>query len=61
MNRWNVCAALRGPKDTKENSNNTNGVVRAVFYTSSGCTGIWRKARTRSMVENTVQPARCWD
>ena len=56
MNRWKVCAALRRPNDMNGNSNNTNGVVIAVFLMSSGATGIWLYARTRSMVEKILLP-----
>ncbi len=38
------------------NSNEPNGVIMAVFETSSGATGICWSARTRSIVEKTVMP-----
>ena len=59
MTRWNVCAALLSPKDilTNSNSNNPKGVVRAVYGTSYGATGIWWYARTRSSLVKMVAPS----
>jgi hypothetical protein len=36
VKRWNVWAALRRPKDMKENSKKPKGAVIAVFWMSSG-------------------------
>jgi hypothetical protein len=43
----------------KGNSNRPKGVVMAVFLMSSGCTGIWLYALTRSILEKKQQPERC--
>jgi hypothetical protein len=40
----------------KGNSNRPNGVVMAVFYISSGWTGIYLYALTRSVLEKKEQP-----
>ena len=56
MNRWKVCAAFLRPKGIRTNSNRPNGVVMAVLGMSSGATGIWWYARTRSSLEKTVAP-----
>lgn len=42
MNLWNACAAFLRPNGIRRNSNRPNGVMTAVFGTSSGVTGIYR-------------------
>jgi hypothetical protein len=51
INRWNVWAALRRPKDINGNSKRPKGVVMAVFWMSLEWTGIWLYALTRSILE----------
>lgn len=51
MWRWNIWAAFRNPKGIVWYSNRPNGVVIAVFWTSSGCIAIWWKAFFKSKVE----------
>ncbi len=48
--------AFRKPNGILRNSNEPNGVVIAAFVMSSGATGSWWYARTRSIVEKTVLP-----
>ena len=54
MKCLNVCAAFLNPKGILTISNNLKGVVRAVFGTSSGATGIWWYAHTRSSMVKMV-------
>ena len=56
IKRWNVCAAFRKPKGIRTNSKRPKGVVMAVLGTSSGATGIWWNARTKSNLEKMVAP-----
>ena len=53
---WKVCAAFCRPNGMCRNLNSSKGVVIAVFVTSSGATGIWWKACTKSIVENIFLP-----
>jgi len=56
INHWNVCAALRRPKGILRNSKSLKGVVTAVFGMSSGATGIWWYASTRSLCVKIMAP-----
>ena len=58
IKRWNVWAALRSPNGIRTNSNRPKGVVIAVLGTSSGCTGIWWYALTRSSFVNICLPSK---
>ena len=51
------CGAFLSPKGILTNSNNPKGVVRAVFGTLSGATGIWWYARKTSSLVKIVAPS----
>ena len=54
MDLWKVCAAFRRPNGIFRNPNSPKGVVTAVLGMSSGETGIWWYAQTRSSLEKNV-------